>query len=167
MTHQSKKQVYALLDRIATNESCNFAHWVSQYVALEDWIASCPADYMFEEACHRAMGAGQIRLGDVLAKLHADGDLIIENRPLGNLRDPRSHRMLGKAERLILAWAQCGIDKSLQQIEAESGWEEKNFGIYKTTPIGNIYQLADYQEILKSPEARALFELLDQLFPAK
>lgn len=64
-------------------------------------------------------------------------------------------------------WDKCGFTKSLQQIVEESGFDTVCKTCYErgiTCERGRSFAHPDI-EILKSPEARALFDHLAELFP--
>lgn len=67
---------------------------------------------------------------------------------------------------LVDFWLECGIDKSLQEIVSASGWENGEYycscHLLACTPHTEKCDRGDPQ--LKSPEANALFEFINQLF---
>ena len=105
------------------------------------------------------------RSGIPMTKIYKEdsrgGRMWLEDLDLkGSPKDP----LWRNAVPLIFLWDKCGIENSLQQIVEESGWERKPW--YGVTPLdGKKREPRPDEEQLKSPEARALFEYLDSLFP--
>jgi len=66
-----------------------------------------------------------LKIGDVLAeKLKRLEEATYPNNTL-SYNDKRGNQVIsGKIQPIIDAWGKCGFTKSLQQIIAESGWEE-------------------------------------------
>lgn len=79
-----------------------------------------------------------ILIGDVLEKL-------TNTKPLFDMI---------LAEEILDIWRRLGLDKSLQEIVKESGWENE-FSTH--TPE------VEHREVLKSPEATKLFKFLHQV----
>lgn len=140
----TKKEVEALIDRLADKTLSLGCHFV------DDTGTRFVYDEVLPRGLIRTILGHPIYLHRVLAQFEQE--------------NPHSE---GGSEwgwnwlQIIKLWRSCGIEKSLQQIVSESGWEEG----YVRMEADDGLPVAQLQERLKSPEARALFKYLDTLFP--
>jgi hypothetical protein len=102
----------------------------------------------------------QVLIGDVLEKLI----MIVDDK--NKTPEERSHAYTVETLKLCGKWAVRGFSKSLQQIVEESGWEVKKCSTPTSCPP-HTRAMCMGHEVLKSPEASALFEFLLGLLPKK
>jgi hypothetical protein len=141
----TKDQVNALIDRLA-DKTLSFGCEVRRLgvnsghpiLVIQEMRDSC---WVFDD-----MGIDKL-------PTHEDWNYEILGHPI-LLGDVLEKIRLRSDEIIVLSlWEKNGYSKSLQQIVEESGWMDCGCGV------------AENEFYLKSPEANALFEYLDELFP--
>ncbi len=118
------------------------------YLILDSHKSICMEDF---ECCGKSLGH-QVLLGDVLEYKRKHGGVLYK-----------------WCYELASKWIPCGVNKSLQEIERESGYGWAESAFYKNQACswknGMLKENAGaHNEKLKDPNADALFTFLDQIF---
>lgn len=140
----SRAQVASLIDKLA-NKSLTFGCRVEFDRSEQTVINTCGKKVFFLH--------GSFWVDDVDFKILGHSVLI------GDVLAKEMHQ--SRRDELVRLWLPCGADKSLQQIVADSGWEDR-CGCDNSDSQGCRFD--SHFQILKSPQANNLFSFLHQIF---